>query len=152
MIAGNNLAPEVVDAVGTGDLGFALVDEPPAVWLLFAFEPVIPWHAAPFNVHQLPDRMRPVLTCFTDPRHTFRCIVHVVEADTSIVLALRSLLFAPAFSRKLAELVQAQHLGGWKGHQEYERGVAGVRERFPTAEAMLPRAVCAMTSKSKGRR
>jgi hypothetical protein len=105
VIAGHDLAAEVVDAFATGDLGFALVDLPPAVWLLFAFEPVIPWHAAPFNVHQSPELMRPVLTRFIDPRQTFRGIVHVVEAETSVVLALRSLLLAPAFSRKLAELV-----------------------------------------------
>ena len=128
-----------------------LADEPPAVWLLFAFEPVIPLHAVPFNVHQLPEEKRPVLTCFTDPRHTFRCVVHVLEAETSVIRALRSLLLAPVFSRKLAELVQAQHFAPWKGVEEFERGVAGVRERFPTAESMLPRVVCSMTSKSKGR-
>jgi len=152
VIAGHDLASEVVDAFGVGDLGFALVDEPPAVWLLFAFDPVISTHAVPFNVHQLPEHMRPVLTSFTHPRQTFRGIVRVLEAETSVVLALRSLLLAPEFSRKLAALVQAQHLAPWRGQEEFDREVAAVRARFPTAEAILARNVCATISNSKGRR
>jgi len=152
VIAGHNSPQHVVDAFCADELLFALADEPPAIWLLFAFGALIPWHTIPFNIHRLPQRRRPDPVFFTKPGEVFRGYVHVLEAGTAVVRGIRVLTLTPEFSRKLAELIEAQHAAGWKGMQEYERGLAEVRQRLPTAEAMLGRAVCGMRSVSKGRR
>ncbi len=150
MLPVRNLPQQAIDAFCARDVQLALADEPPAIWLLFRFGEVMPWRYAPFNIHKLPEPLRPDPVFFTKPEHCFGFYLHVLDADTGIVRGLRMLQLTPVFSRKLAELIQSQHLAEWKGQEEYERGIAEVRNRLPTGEAMLERAVCRMSSVLKG--
>ena len=142
--------PHVVDAVRTGLAEFALVDEPPAVWLLYRFGggQGLPWIQAPFSIHLLPEDRRAGPVFFTGDDQSLPLLVVLVEAKTAVVKALRDLPMSPEFSRTLVRLMEAQGLTPWTGREDYARGLEGVRRRWPSAKAMLSQAVCRMTSVS----
>ena len=141
----------MVEAVCRGEAEFALVDEPPGLWLLYRFSHKVSWGRANFNIHLVPERQRADPVLFTAPDQGFQGLVTVLDADTALVRGLRLIGLTPEFSLKLAELIQAQALAPWRGKEEDDRQVREVARRFPAPGPMLARVVCRMTSVSNER-
>jgi hypothetical protein len=126
-----------VEAVRVGAAEFALVPAGLPLFLLYRFGEGIPWSDAPYTPHLQPEARRPDTVTFTTAQTRLPLQVVLVESPTAVVRVLRAVPLSPAFSRALAEAVQAQLVARWPGRAEYDRQLAAAYRRWPDAEAML---------------
>jgi hypothetical protein len=125
-----------VESAATRACEFALAVVEPAVWLLSTFHPGLPWSDAPYCVHLLEPERRPD-TAVPTPESRLVLQVVLVDGRTAVVRARRAVSLSPAFTRALARAVEDQLAAPWDGRSDYDRRLALVYQRHPSAEALL---------------
>jgi len=107
--------------------------------LLFRFEGALNWSDAPFTIWRLQDARRSVPAAPT-PGERALLHVHVVEAATNTLLAVRRVSLPPAFSHTLIAAIRYQ-VGEPYEATEYARRLEALKQRYSTTLALLDRAV-----------
>ena len=119
---------------------FAVVAEPPLLFLLYCFGRVIPWSDAPYSWHLVPEYQRS-LPDVGGPETRALLQIILVDATTGLVRALRAVTFSPAFTRALHDAIRAQASAPWPGQAGYETALAAVYQRDKTSADLLKRAI-----------
>ncbi len=123
-----------------GDAEFALLYEPPVIFLLFKFGGQF-WMEAPFCIHQVPESRR--LTTVIEPggRVWAELDVHLVDSAYHSLSARRKLTLPEEFALQVEEMIWEQLDAGWDGREHYAAALERIYEHEET-EDLLARAVC----------
>jgi len=130
-----------IESVRRGPSRFALLVEPPVIWLLYRFQPDLPWAGAAYTVHLFPANEQPECVLFTSSTQRLTLTVTLLDADSAMVLGRRVVSLSPAFSRALVAAVQAQSMASWCGERTFRRKLALMRKQYPRIKDMLRAAV-----------
>ena len=120
---------------------FALASEEDVIFFLYRFAPALPWSDCPYSWHLVdePDRVR--IDAPPDAADHALLAVTLVDANTGIVRALRLTTCSPALTLALHRAVIAQAGRIFAGRAVHAERVRRLYARFPTPEALLPRAI-----------
>jgi hypothetical protein len=134
-----------VTAIKNGPAEFALAVESGVIFLLYQFEGGLPWSDAPYQWWLNSPEMRSLPN--PEPIETERALLHIVlvDADTGIIMTLRTLTFSPEFSARLHGAIRQQSRSKWLGADAYEKSLASLYRKFPTTEDLLARATARCT-------
>jgi len=99
--------PAEVDAVRSAPADLALLDLAGSVWLLYRFEPGVPWGDAPYTWHLVPPDRR-AQPEETGPESRALLQVYLVDADTGILRVIRGVTLSPACTRWLVATIRRQ--------------------------------------------
>jgi hypothetical protein len=129
-----------VGSVGSGSARFALAVHGPVIFLLFRFEPAMPWSDAPYSIHLVPEEERQAPEPVATPEPHALLQVTLVDARTGIIRALRALTFGPALTTALHLAIRDQLAAPWN-RAAYDRAVDLAYRRYPTTERLLETAL-----------
>lgn len=140
-------------AVGFGKASFALVVEPPLIVLCYRFGDVIPWSAAPYHWHRVPDAERLILP---EPEEALdaadtalpglttsspaKVRVCLVEADGGRVCVIRSAKLSAVMARAWNSAIRRQS-SRTCSEARFKAALAQFHRHFPAADSLLARAV-----------
>lgn len=129
-----------INSVRAGAADFALVVEPPVIFLLYRFAPAIAWSDAPYSCHLVPEDQR-TLPDAEGPQT--RALLHVVlvDAGTGLIRALRLVTFSPAYTRALHDAIREQASSPWLSGPTYDAALADIYRRYPTSAELLKHAI-----------
>lgn len=135
---------EDVRAFRKGPARFALLEDRPALFLLFAFGEAPPWSNAPYSIHLVPQERRelPPLPLGRDDRGLLNATL--VDRTTGVILGLRAFSWSPGFTRVVHAAIRRQANLSFDPH-DYSQAMARAYSRWPETSAML-RAVAVRTS------
>lgn len=126
-----------VGAVRTGEAEFALVELPPAVFLLYRFGIGVPWSDCPYSYHLLPAGSRVPPPAEGSEEQRALLTVLLLDAPTGVVKVIRAVTLSPEFTLKLHDAIRRQIAALWPGQARYTQHLAGVYRQFPTTNSML---------------
>lgn len=138
-----------VEAVRQGEAEFALFTAGSLVVLLYRLGRAgsgIPWGDAPYSWHLVPEERRDVPSADLEAGKRAVLSVHLVDAATGIVRALRLVSLSPELTRELHQAIRSQALGAWPPPGGYDAALDALYERHPTTESLLAHA----RARSKG--
>jgi hypothetical protein len=126
-------------AIRKGPCTFALAVHGPVVFFLYRFGEAIPWSDAPYSYHMVPEPERTVPPQLSREQ---RALLHVilVNADSGLIEALRTVSLAPVFSRRLHEAITLQAALPFD-QALYDRALDAVYRKYPTSERLLQTAL-----------
>jgi hypothetical protein len=122
---------------GKGDFG--VVDYDGVVYLLYRFGKAIPWNNAPFCYHLVPEEER-WLPPDPKPGEGAWLQIHLVDAATNILEAMRALTFSTEFTRILHRLIREQATRPFDRDTHFRR-CQQANKKWPRPEMMLPLAL-----------
>jgi hypothetical protein len=135
----NSPTPSEVESVKKGEAHFAFAFEGEIIFLMYKFDPEVPWSDCSFTIHLLPEPEQ-ILPGAEATAQT-RAIVSVIliDAATGVIKVMRQMTFSPDFTRKLHKAIREQASQPFDGAR-YGRAVNSLMAKFKTGD-LLKRAV-----------
>lgn len=139
----NQMAKQEIMEVKKGRAEFALFIDQRVMWLCFKFG-TMPWSDQPFNIQLVPQDIR-ALPQELEANQRASLVILLVDADTGILKAIRSLTFSPAFSVALHKAISEQcrePVPSWLlNTQEYTAFINSTYDKYPYPDDMVRKAV-----------
>lgn len=127
-------------AVATGPAEFALYADGTQIIMLYRFGTAIPWSDAPYTIHRVPERERVIPPPVETPEPHALLTVILVQQETGVVRALRTVTFSPAFTVALHAAIRKQAETPYDP-ATYDRDLAALYRRYPTSSALLTQTI-----------
>jgi len=133
-------SPAEIEAVRAGEAEFALVVELPVIFLMYRFGSLFRWSDSTFSWPPVPAAPRALLAPEgSETRALLR--IALVNAESGLVLALRTITLSPLFTHRLYGAIREQARMAGVGRKTYDLILADVHRRYPIATDLLKRAV-----------
>jgi hypothetical protein len=132
-------SPAEVTAVRSGEASFALFIAPPVLVFCYKFGSPgrgIPWSNAPYSAHlvRAVETLDPPPVETLGPESRALLFVHLIDAETGILLAKRQVRFSPQFTRALHGAIADQLAVPWDP-AAYDAARLTLYARYSTSEA-----------------
>lgn len=131
---GSPTSREIRD-VRRGLAQFAFAVEEGVIFFLYRFGEQ-PWSDAPYSIHLVPEAERTVPPPEATSETRALLNVHLVDADTGLIRANRTLSLSPEFTRGLNASIREQAARPF-GVSAHERAIRRVYARYPTTRELL---------------
>ena len=97
---------------------------------------------APFSWHLLPEDARIPLPALATPESRYILPMHLIEAHSSIVKAMRQVTLSPQFSRELRATIDTQAKRPWIGGKAYDRQITSAYQLWTNHNKMMSACTC----------
>ncbi len=130
----------VTDVIRKMPLQLGLFTQDDIILLVYKFtdfkKQLIPIHGySPFSIHLVPDNMRTLPDIPADTEHEDLLRVHLIDADTGILKAARSVTLSPEFTAALCSAIIYQNSQPLT--EDYNERLKELDRRFPDNESLM---------------
>ena len=134
-----------IDSVNSGPSHLAMVFMESVIFLLYSFDPDIPWGESAYSIHLVPeaDRQLPPES-IAETESTLNVVL--VDAASGIIKAMRTVTLSPDFTGTLHQTVREQVERPFN-EISYRVAVQHIYDKFTTAQ-LRERAIATCTSAS----
>ena len=127
------------EAVSLSLVELALVTENDVLLLLCRFLPGIPWTAAPYTWWLIPADEQPRVLPPITPDKRAILQVHLIDAATGILAAVRTATLSPKFTSTLEALLRT-HFEARLNPADYRERLQALQQQYSDLEALVPQA------------
>jgi hypothetical protein len=130
----------VTDVIRKMPLQLGLLTRDDIILLVYKFtdfkKQLIPVHGySPFSIHLVPDNMRTLPAIPADSEHEELLRIHLIDADTGILKAARSVTLSPEFSAALCSAITDQNSKPLT--DDYNERLQKLDSRYPDTESLM---------------